>query len=306
MKLNQFRNVVAIAEGGSLRSASRALGLTQPALTRSIRELEQEIGTPLFERRARGMALTPIGQLLVRRASAILSDVRRIQEEIDQLQGDPQGKVVVGLSIAPHVALLPKALRPFRSRYPHVKLHLAEGYYPTVDAQLRDGSMDFYVGPEAGQTVPTDLVQEKLFDNWRMVLARQDHPLSKARSLRELRHAEWVTTSTTTNEEHELGELFRQHGLGAPHLGIRCQSAISLMVSLAYSDLLAMVPQQWTHFDLTASALAPIQIKEKLPGPAIVVVRRQGLPLTPAAQYLLDLLTRASVAGRAPTKSSRT
>ena len=71
MTLNQIRNVVAIAERGSLRSAARALGVTQPAVTRSIRELEHELGVTLFERKATGMALTSLGDAFVRRASGI-------------------------------------------------------------------------------------------------------------------------------------------------------------------------------------------------------------------------------------------
>ena len=298
MKLNQFRNVIAIAERGSLRGASRLLGLAQPALTRSIHELERELGAPLFERRARGMILTPTGEVFVRRATAVLGEVRRAREEIDQLHGGTGGSVVAGLSMVPHVALLPKALRPFRERYPQVRLHVIEGSYLTVEAQLRDGSIDFYIGPQPGRALSGDLLQEKLFDNTRMVLARHGHPLAKARSLRDLADAEWVTNSITMKDEEELGELFAKHGLDAPKLGMRCQSALTLMVALAYSDLLAMVPTQLTNFELTAGALTPIAIKEILPAPAIVVVRRAGLPLTPAAQLLLDLISRAIPSAR--------
>src|ERR1700729_1609134 len=113
MKLNQFRDVVAIAERGSLRAAARHLGLAQPALTRSVHDLERELGAPLFERRARGMRLTPMGEAFVRRANAILSEVRRARDEVEQLSGGVGGKVVAGLSLAPHVALLPKALPAF-------------------------------------------------------------------------------------------------------------------------------------------------------------------------------------------------
>ena len=66
MKLNQLRNIMAIAERGSLRGAARHLGLAQPALSRSLQELERELGVQLFERRARGMMLTPMGEALVR------------------------------------------------------------------------------------------------------------------------------------------------------------------------------------------------------------------------------------------------
>ena len=100
MKLNQFRDVVAIAERGSLRAAARHLQLAQPALTRSVQELERELGAPLFERRARGMILTPIGQAFVRRASAVLTEVRRARDEAEQLHGGTSGKVVAGLSLA--------------------------------------------------------------------------------------------------------------------------------------------------------------------------------------------------------------
>jgi len=148
MKLHQLRDVVAIAERGGLRAASRHLQLAQPALTRSLGELERELGTALFERHARGMVLTSAGTVFVQRATAILHEVRRAGEEIDQLQGGVCGSVAMALSIAPHIALLPRALPPFRARYPAVQLRVIEGIYPTVEGGLRDGSIDFYIGPE--------------------------------------------------------------------------------------------------------------------------------------------------------------
>ena len=88
-----MRDVVAISERGSLRAASRHLQLAQPALTRSVQELERELGVPLFERRARGMILTPMGEAFVRRASAVLSEVRRARDEVEQLHGGTRGRV---------------------------------------------------------------------------------------------------------------------------------------------------------------------------------------------------------------------
>ena len=95
MTLNQLRNVVAIAERGSLRSAARFLGVTQPAITRSIRELEHELGVTLFERHASGMALTAMGQVLVRRATSIQSEVGRVHSELAQLKGNQVGSIAL-------------------------------------------------------------------------------------------------------------------------------------------------------------------------------------------------------------------
>ena len=292
MKFSQMRDVVAIAERGSLRAAARHLSLAQPALTRSIHELERELDIPLFERRARGMILTPMGEAFVRRASAVLSEVRRARDEVEQLHGGTRGRVVAGLSLAAHVALLPAALKPFRARYPQVQLHLIEGWYPTLEAGLKDGSVDFYVGPQHERSPAPELTQELLFENTRIVIGRRGHPLAHARSLRDLADAEWTTTSVTFKAEEELRELFEQHGLPAPRLAVQSQSALTMMVALANSDLLTMVPVQWTQFTPLSHALAPIPVEEILPAPSIVTVRRAGLPLTPAAEFLLDLMRR--------------
>ena len=83
MKLHHFRDAVAIAEHGSLRAAARHLGIAQPTLTRGLSELERELGAPLFERRSKGMLATPLGEAFVRRATAILNDVRRTRDEFE-------------------------------------------------------------------------------------------------------------------------------------------------------------------------------------------------------------------------------
>jgi LysR family transcriptional regulator, regulator of abg operon len=302
MKFNQLRDVVAIAERGSLRAAARHLALAQPALTRSVHELERELGVPLFERRARGMILTPMGEAFVRRANAVLTEVRRARDEVEQLHGGTRGRVVAGLSVAAHLQLLPAALKPFRRRYPEVQLHLIEGWYPTLEAGLKDGSVDFYVGPKHERAPSPELVQEHLFDNTRIVLGRRGHPLSRARSLHELTDAEWATTSVTFKAEEELRQLFEQHGLPAPRLALQSQSAVTLIVALANTDLLSMVPIQWTRFAAVSQSVAPISVKEVFPAPSIVTVRRAGLPLTPAAEYLLDLLRRNVPRSRAGRK----
>src|SRR5215475_3031269 len=134
---------MAIAERGSLRAAARHLGLAQPALSRSLQELEHELGVQLFQRQARGMTLTPMGETLVRRAGNIMMEVRRAREEIEQLNGSTSGSVAAAMSIIPHLVVMPQLLRPFRARYPRVELRLVEGLYPTVESGLRDGTIDF-------------------------------------------------------------------------------------------------------------------------------------------------------------------
>jgi LysR family transcriptional regulator of abg operon len=293
MKLHHLRDVLAVAERGSLRAAARELGIAQPAVTRSIQDLERELGVPLFERRSRGVVPTPMGEAFIRRANAVCSELSRARDEIDQLRGVERGKVRIALSMVPHLALLPYALRPFRVRYPDVYLDVIDAVFPTVSLDVGEGNIDCYIGPPP-EELPEGLSIEKLFDNTRVIVGRIGHPLARASSLKDLRDAEWIWTSVTTQAERELGPLFAHHHLPPPKIVMRTHSSMTLMVSLVYSDLLAMVPIQWTQFELTRDLLQTIDVSEHLPAPPICVIRRSGLPLTPAADYFCDLMRRAA------------
>lgn len=294
MKLTHIRDVIVVAERGSFRSAARHLGIAQPSITRSIRELEHELGAVLFERRAHGVVPTPMGQVFLRRATAMQLELERTKDEIQQLAGSKTGSVVVGASSAAHVALLPQVLKPFSRQFPEVKLKLIEGLFPTMESDLNDGSIDFYVGPLGGDSPSTEFVVEKLFDNRRIIVGRRGHPLASARSLSELVDARWVMTSITLTSEAELNPIFGRYGLPHPVISITVQTALSIVIVAAYSDCLAMLPQQWTNFVETSKLLHQFGVREELAAPAICIARRARLPLTPSAEYLCDLFRRAA------------
>ena len=184
MKLDQLHHLVAIVEHGSLRAAARRLNQPQPALTRSIRALEKDLGVSLFLRETTGMVLTSAGRRFHGRASAMLNEARRARDEIAQHSGDDQGTVVLALSIMPHLGLLPQALQGFRKRYPGVLLQLIEGLFPDVECALRDGSIDFYLGAAPHSGPAPGLSVQVLLQNRRAVVCRKGHPLAKARSLK--------------------------------------------------------------------------------------------------------------------------
>ena len=257
-------------------------------------ELEREFGAQLFDRRSSGMTPTPVGELVLRRAKIISNEARHAQEEVQQFLGGDQGEVAVCLSIVAHFALLPVALTEFQKRYARVRLRIVESSFPAIEALLRDGSMDFYIGPAPRPAPSREFAVEKLFDNTRALFARRGHPLAGARSLSELADASWITTGTTSDAEAEFRQLFVRHKLPPPRLVIQAESMLSLLTTLMSSDALAMTLRQYDEFPLTRSALQVIHIKEKLPAPSIVVIWRAGLPLTPAADYFCDMFRRAS------------
>lgn len=295
MKLIQLRNFLAIAEQGSVRAAARDLGVAQSALTRSIQELERTLDVSLFVREPRGVSLTLAGERFLERAQTIQSEVRRAQEEIEQLRGDTTGSIHVGLSIVAQIALFPYAAKAFRARYPDVVLNVREGLFPTIEPMLKSGTLDCYIGPVLAQPAPADIIVEKLVDNDRAILCRKGHPLAGAQSLRELANAEWVSTFVTFRPEEELGPLFAQCGLPKPRLALRAHSALMLVTAMANLDLLAVLPVQFAELTVTGIELETIKVKELMPDdPPICLVRRAGLLPTPAVEYFCDMIRRAS------------
>jgi LysR family transcriptional regulator of abg operon len=295
MKLNQLRDVIAIAEKGSLRAASRHLGLSQSAMTKSVQFLEKELGAPLFERHKRGAVLTLMGVLFLQRARAATNELNRAREEIKQHLGSGGGSVVASLSTAPHMVLLPQIVNPFLARYPHVRLTVLEGLvFAAVEKQLRDGTIDFYIGVEPTQRPSTGFVVEKLFNNERFIIARKGNPLQHVKSLSGLTQAHWVMSGPTFAEVN-LTALFTKHHLALPKQLTFAGSVLGQMQLLLNTDMLAVLPRQWLDTAPTKGLLVRIAVKESIPAPPVVLMRRASLPLTPAAEYFCDLARRASI-----------
>ena len=293
MKLSQLRDVLAVAENGSLRAAGRHLGIAQPAITRSIREIEHELGVSLFERHAKGVRLTDIGRAFVRRAEAVQSELRRAKDEVDQLKGGLSGEVSVALSTASSISLMPKAMTEFRKRYPDVILKISETFFAPIERDLHSGRIDFYVGPfEAGSTSNTFHV-EKLFDNQRWIAARRGHALGKATSFAELAEAQWLRPAVAERStEGDFETALAEIGLDHAQIVVQSRSALITMLTVANSDLLTVLPQQWLDFPLTATLIEALPLPPFRAAP-ICLVRRQDMPLTPVAEYLADMMCRA-------------
>ncbi len=294
MKLHHLRDFVAIAENRSIRGASRSLGLTQPALTRSLRELEAELGTPLLERHARGVVVTTIGEAFLRRAHAALEEIRRAQEEVEQMQGRQTGSVAVGLSGATWLALVPEVFPSFRKSHPDVRLRMVEGFFPALEARLADGSLDFYIGASPERIDADRYKVDLLFENIRLVAGRKGHPRRHARRLADLIDAEWILTGVREPLETEFAEVFARHGLPPPVAMVQAESMIGVAALLSMTDALTLLPRQWVDSPLLSGMVEVIPIEERIKSADIVRIARAGLPLTPAAAHLAALFERAA------------
>ena len=295
VKLSHLRDVIAVAEHGSLRAAGRRLGITQPAITRSIREIEHELGVSLFERHAKGVRVTEMGRHFVRRAETVQSELRRAQEEIEQLKGRSSGEVSIALSTASIMSVMPRAIADFRRRFPDTVLKIHESFFQPIEAELLSGRIDFYVGPLERSTVAPQFAVETLFENFRLIIARKGHPLAKARTLEELVGARWIRPTLSAHiVEGDFEEMFTRAGLPRPNIVINARSALITILALADSDLLTVLPRQWIDLPLLTNLIEPLALPPLAAAP-ISIVRRQDTPLTPGAEYMCDMLRRVAL-----------
>jgi DNA-binding transcriptional LysR family regulator len=296
MKLNNIRDILAVAEAGSIRGASRQLGITQPAMTRSIRDTENELGVSLFMRHGHGTTLTEMGHIFVQRATAIQSELRHITEEIGQAKGQYIGEVAVAMSSAANLALMPVLLREFEAKYPQALLKLTESLFQPIEADIYSGQIDFFVGPIYENLTKTSLQIERLFDNKRIVIARKGHPLVDAKTLEDLRGARWVRpTFTNSRDEADFTAMFERAGLPLPDIAVHMRSAMMTLMAVANSDLLTIVPIQWLEYAAGGGQIQAIELAEILQAAPVCIVRRSDLPLTPLAERLCDITRKAGL-----------
>lgn len=295
MKLTQFRDLLAVVQTGSLRAASRHLGIAQPVISRSIRELEHELGTPLLERQSKGAVLTPVGERFVRRIEAVRAEVRRAREEVDQWNGEYIGEVSIALSPISCMTLFPPAITEFQKRHPKAVVKVTQSLFRPIEKRLAEGLLDIWVGPVDMENISQRFSVEILLPHSRRIHARKGHPLLSARSLKELVGARWVRPSLDDRiQEHDLEAQFRQLSLPAPEVVVHTASMLVTLLTVANTDLLTVLPDKMSSLMPIQNLCVPLEFIDPFPASPICLAHRQGLPLTPLAENLSDLIRKAA------------
>jgi DNA-binding transcriptional LysR family regulator len=186
-----------VARRGSLTAAAERLGYTQSAVSRQVALMEQAAGQALFERHARGARLTEAGQIVVRRAEAVLAELESTHQELADLGTSAHGRVRLGAFATALSALVPRAITAFSSRQPRTEVLLREGTSPSLIARAADGRLDVAVVTPSPD-LPTELEVTTLLEDPLLVALSRDHPLATRTSVPAdaLREERWIAAST--------------------------------------------------------------------------------------------------------------
>jgi DNA-binding transcriptional LysR family regulator len=297
MRLTQIRDFLAVVDAGSIRAAARERDVTQPALTKSLRQLEQDLGAELLSRSVRGVVPTEVGRTFLARARAVSADLRRAREEISQLRGVREGSLAIGAAPGPALGLLPAALPRLQRKWREATIRVVDVSPSEVLPALRQGALDLALSVRLGPLAEpaSDCLVEPLYEIQPTIIARRDHPLAKARRLADLSDAEWIRTGPA-GITPALPQALEAAGLPAPRYRIDCQSFLALPQLVAQSDLLAVVPWQIAQREEQSGRIVRLRVHEALPARPIGLFRRADVPLTPIARECAQILREAAAA----------
>ncbi|WP_438301545.1 LysR family transcriptional regulator [Pseudomonas sp. NMS19W] len=291
MKLHQLRALVMIADCGSIRAAARQLGVSQTAVAKALRELEEHLQLPLLVRNASGVVLTAYGQSLLQHARQMLSQLERAQLELTHLSDQAQGQLRLGISPWMGMTLLPEVVTLFRQRMPQVRLEIFEGLMAVALPKLRDGTMEFAVGLVSSLLPRPEFVSEPIFSYRMAVVARHEHPLRKASSIHQLVEQDWVVNYPDASHEGLMTELFWQHGAQIDLQHIHRAHSPQLTLSLIeQTDMLSYFPEPMLTVPGYRERVARLDLAETFANDVIGIVTPRNAPLGAAAQCFVDCL----------------
>lgn len=303
MKFNpgQLEVFCVVVECGSIRAAARRLGLTQPAVTYVVRELERQVGAVLLLRQTKGVALTPLGESLHRRALGLLEAWRQTQDELAQLRDGTSGSLRLAFSSGAAARVLAPALEAFRRSRPGVRLDIHELSLSDPRELWKVGQYDFAVISELDEPVDDDLDRQVLFSVPLQVMARRDHPLAGARSLRELADCLWLLPGYGPGV---IAEAMGTRG-GEPPRQVMLVQSLYIALSLVRStDALVLMSTVVLDDPQVAQSLIALPLRERLPQLRVSLVSQGLSGLTPAARQFADSLLAASATALRPAAAA--
>jgi len=265
-RIRHLKMAVEVAESGSLHKAALSMGISQPAVSNVLADLESMLETPLFIRHARGMKVTPIGAEVVRVARRILLEIDDVAEQTAALRGGAKGVVRMAAIGGAITGLLAAALPEFARLQPQVLLQLQEADPTAMPALLARGEVDLAVWRASG-TVPRGWNFTELIPDRFIVVAGPQHPLARSRrvSIDQLRQQQWFAAPIDSAALKAIDELFGLDKPLRPPFQVACRIPEILLAMLTSTLQVTLLPFSVARQFLQAGLLVELALDRELP-----------------------------------------
>jgi DNA-binding transcriptional LysR family regulator len=283
---------VVVVEHNSLNKAAAVLGISQPALTKSIALLEQELQVRLLDRTGMGVFPTSFGKSLFEHAKGITAAINHAVHDIQNLRDEDRGVVAVG--VLPTLGnLLAPAIGRFTADHPNHIVRIVERYTYELIPMLRRGEIDFVVGRRASRWGP-GLKQRKFLSDRFQVVVRSNHPLLKLplATAQELVKFPWIFPLVGGEYRPWFEELFTAVAVDPPRRSIECTSLQLAKSILLTSYSVTVLPQHAIDLELSLKLLSSVKLARELPLRSLAIIRRSDSPSSSAVRALAQQIER--------------
>lgn len=290
--VKHFRLAVALVEFGSVSHAASALNISQPTASKLLNELEQAIGSPLFNRNRRGVTATELGRAFAERGKIVLAQIESMSETIELLGKGNHGHIAIGVMQTSSSYLVPAAVDYLLSLNPSIQVKIVEGVNSEILSRLISGELDFILGRQTDVSVHSLLHKDVLFNEKALIVARPNHSLVSKRniSLEDFRLQSWILPPPETSLRKQFDDLFYRKNLRAPLPAVETASFFNTLGLLKRRDILGILPGSFIFNEEHHSQLICLPTFQPLSLESICILRLKNASLSPASVAFVDSL----------------
>jgi len=292
LKMRQLLLLVGLDEERNIHKTAETLGMTQPAASKLLKELEDMLGVELFERLPRGMRPTWYGEIMIRHARMVIANLGQAHEEISALQIGMTGQVNIGVIMSPATTLIPRAIARVKATHPHLRIGVQMDTSDILQPRLQQGKLDILVARLFADKDNEGLSFEPLAEERVCVAARRDHPFMMRQDLQlsDVAAEAWVLPPASSVLRHRFDLSFRQKGLEPPKNVIETFALPVTTQVLAQSDTLAVLPVEVATYLASFGLIAIVPLDLLCHMDEFGIITRRDHLLSPGAQIMLEAL----------------
>lgn len=297
VRLRDLETLVVVAQAGSMRAAAPALHLSEPAISKGIRELEDAVGLKLLERGRRGVSPTPFGEALVRRSRALADDLQNALRELEELADPESGEIRLGAMETLQAGVVAATAQIQLARHPRMRMVFESGQSQDLMGHfLQQRLVDFVVARPLTWPLPPELEGEALFFDQLKVAVGVAHPLARRRkvTLADLQQEHWILSRAESMPHTPIPQAFKAAGLAMPAKVVLSGSLNMRQNMLASGRFVTGVPHSLLPFAHLKGNfhILPVELP---PWPLpTMVLRLKGRGLNPAAESFIATLRELS------------
>jgi DNA-binding transcriptional LysR family regulator len=296
LKTRQIVLLLQLYDQRSVLRAAQLAGMTQPAASKMLGELEESLGVKLFERHARGVQPTWYGEILVRHARSAMVEMDRAHEEIMALKSGLSGRASIGTVTNPGTHLIPSVIAAIKESHPRILISVEMDFSRPLVTKLLEGQLDFVVGRILDSEGAENLSFEPLSDEPHSIIAGAAHPLAwkKGLALKELLELGWILQGSGSVLRSRLNSMLHEKSLEHPKNVVETSALPVTLALLQITDMIAVLPEQAVLPYCAAGLVTILPVDLGVKMDAFGIITRRDHSLSPGAEVVLKQLRKTA------------